>query len=119
MKPLDIKTLRLAIKQYEASVLINHIGDVKFELTYHIETLCYLLRAAVRIPAEVLSDRKVVASYPTNLWQYIRKALGLKYLKTDVRVSEHLLYPTIKVPRGYSEVRLHVASEVTTDWSCD
>lgn len=98
------KEIELTVQQYAVSsaipagLLKGGAASVRAELEFHVERLAHILNITARVPADVLQDRKLIAEYPANLWQYIRKALGLHYRKTEVRLNEHLVFPTIAIP---------------------
>ncbi len=113
----DIKSITLDVQRYVASSLMDagFSVNVKAEVQYRAEYLGYLLSAMMKVPGQVLQDERVLASYPATFWQHVRKVLGLKYERVEVRLTEHLLYPTIEVPNKLGDkVRLYVKTSFPT-----
>lgn len=112
-----IKTITLDVQQYVVSALINegYKGiPLKVDVQYRAEYMAWHLAAMMKIPAQVLQQDRVIAEYPSDWWQGIRKRLGLKYNKCQVRLTEHLLYPHVEVPKYHGDkVRLHVYTPPT------
>jgi hypothetical protein len=109
-----IETLTLDLKDYMVSMLLDagYSVPLKVEVVYRAEYMAYLLMARMRVPAQVLQEDKVVAEYPASLWDHIKKAVGMKYATEKVKLTEYLLYPTIEVPKQFTDkVRLYVHTE--------
>lgn len=118
-----METKTLTIEQYFTSTLIDNLvaelginsPDVRSLLDYHASTQAHMLSSVMRVPADVLQNDRVIATYPTTLWDYIKRSLRLKYKRTEVRISEHLLYPMVEAPPFANNIRLFTDSRLSFD----
>lgn len=113
-----IETITLQIRELMVQVLIDSglFDDTKPGLDvashYYATHMAHAIMARLRIPAEILQENNVIATYPTTLWQHVRKCLGLDYDKTIVRMNEWLLYPNISASRPpCKDVRIWVSTD--------
>lgn len=106
-----IKTITLDVQKYMVGVLIDEgFANIPLDVAvrYRAEQMAWHLVATMRLPAQVLQQDRIIAEYPSDWWQALRQRLGLKYKKQQVRLTEHLLYPHVEVPRYHGDkVRLH------------
>lgn len=98
-----VKQLELELKQYCIAWSVDEevLGaelDIRVHGQYSIEYLAHLFQAHLRIPAKVLQENRIIAEYPSSLWQHLKKALRLKYETRKIRLNEYLMFPTIKMP---------------------
>ena len=66
------------------------------------------LISTLKLPAKVLQEREVIASYPATLWQHIKMKLGLKYEKVEVVLTEHVVFPEWKWPEKLGSQRIFI-----------
>jgi hypothetical protein len=71
------------------------------------------LTVSLMLPAVVLQEDRVVSDYPASLWQHIRATLGLKYKRTEVRITEVALFPEFKPAPLLGEMRLGIEARLT------
>lgn len=95
-----VQELTLSIQDLCASTFIDDdlhgLGKgITIHTQYKLEYLATQILAKLRVPAQVLQDRKVVAEYPDGLWQHIRKTVGLKYRSHQVKLTEWLVFPSV------------------------
>ena len=112
----QIQTYELRIKELICSDLCDDYNlDIRVQEFGRPEYLARQLVASMRIPAAVLQEDRMIASYPDGLWQYIRSACGLPFRVREVRLTEYLLFPNVSIPPGMQDkVRLFVQPSVTT-----
>ena len=112
-----VDTIELLVQQYEASVLADFddlpATQVRTLVLYRLESLAYQLTMVMRLPAQVLQHDRILAEYPVTWWDHIKQRLGWRHAVSQVRLTEHLLYPHIAVPRHESKVRLYTSSRLT------
>jgi glutathionylspermidine synthase len=100
--------IALEIQQFSVDWMWNHDPelkgaplDMRAMKQYAIEpALNELYRLTLQLPVQVLARDRVVAEYPTTLWQHIKKAIGLRYAYVRVTQNESLIYPHIAIPPG-------------------
>lgn len=106
----------LSVEEFRAILLSDRafreeafrMGDISVrELAERLANeVCFRLR----LPSIVLADGKAVASYPSSLWQHIRKALGLRYKVTEIKLREVVSFPDIPLPDPHCR-RMRVYTE--------
>lgn len=118
---IDIATIDLDILSYNAAAVLDrelqYAGPrgLEFIMRELPERLAYQIAAMLKVPGQVLQNDRVLATYPASFWDYIKRALRLKHRLTEVRLTEHLLYPEVAVPERFAKsVRLYVAPSVQT-----
>jgi hypothetical protein len=102
-RTLTERQYELAIQQFSVNWMHDEF-DSSTELRtrvreqFTVESAMKMLRCDFWMPGKTLQDDRVVASWPTNLWQHIRKSLRLSYKKTELRVNEIVVFPTVEIP---------------------
>lgn len=115
---MNPEVLELQIKQWAVSQLIDdgldmHPDNLKVFMQLRAEWLAYQLTAMFYLPSQTIQDR-VIAEYPTTLWDHIKKALRLKYRTTQVRLQQWLVIPEIPQPlERYKSLRIAYQASVT------
>jgi hypothetical protein len=121
-----VETLDLDILKYNAATVLDRLLLTESHRSLEIfqrevpEQMAYQIAATLRVPGKVLQDRKVIATYPETLWDYIKRELKQRFPRLklvvkmkEVRLTEHLVYPEVSVPDRYSSsVRLYIQPEV-------
>lgn len=104
----EVRAIELQIRQFCVDWFAA--DDIRIRVTeqFMVEYAARVLRADMWLPAQILSEDRVIAAWPINLWAYIRKALGLKYARTTIRLNEFLLSPKVSIPSELSKVGTHV-----------
>lgn len=122
MKSTHIETFTLDVEQFFVAKLVDEslfacADNTKVEAYFVAEALAYGIQASFRVPAKILQEREVIASWPSSLWQHIRKSLGLSYKSTSVILTEKLLFPNAPIPESWRRgMRVNVqALELTSE----
>lgn len=108
---LSVEQLTLSMQKYVAASILDRCAvadcanedQLRVRFGYSIERHAYMIETMLRLPADVLQDRKAIAHYPDGLWQHIKMKLGRPYRRVVVRLTEHLVYPTVDVPNVYAD----------------
>lgn len=101
----------LTVQQWAVDTMMELdpvLGQAKMEMMkqFCIEPMVHQLRLSLKAPALVLQLDKVIATYPTSLWDYIKRAVRLPHKLTQVRLTEHLLFPTVQIPEFEGRTRV-------------
>lgn len=119
MKDVQIETVEMTVQQYCVSMLSDDgwtDPHVRADAMYRIEMLAHQLTATFYAPGQVLQNDRVLATYPTTLWDSVKARLGWRHNKTVVRLTEHLLFPNVSLKRygriGES-VKLYIAPRIS------
>ena len=116
----EIEVVRLRLEQYCASMLVDELGwndpQVRALTQYRIECLAHMLTAAHTAPALVLQNNRVLADYPTTLWDHIKSKLGRRHNRTVIRMAEHLTFPKVKLPHPLKNEFLVYVRPSTAYW---
>ncbi len=113
-----IRTEDLPIQRYAVCALVDAgfpSADVVAEIRQRLDSMAYELTYKMRTVAKVLQDKRVIASYPASLWDAIKRALNIRWLRykmVDVLLTEHLLFPDYQIPRGMGQVRVYTHSDL-------
>lgn len=118
---IDLKVVRFNV----AAVLDRELGlragpgALEFITRELPEQMAQQLIAQLKVPAQVVQENRLLHRHPATLWDHIKQRLRahVQWLKpwlpvayTEIRLTEHLLYPTVKVPEEFADtVRLYVA----------
>ncbi len=120
----DLDILRYNVGQFLAREIDLAPGGLEFISREMPEMMGRQLLGVLRVPGQVLQNNRMIHQHPATLWDHIKQRVaahfpGLKrwlpvnYL--EVRLTEHLVYPTLSVPSPYADkVRLFVEPSFTT-----
>jgi len=70
----------------------------KMHAEYHLEEAYQRFRLEWRTPGNILQDDKVVYRYPKNIWQMLKRSLGLKYKSDTITAKEIVVFPDYHIP---------------------
>lgn len=126
----SIETFDLKLLKFSTAAVLDrelfYGGEPALEFLHRTlpERMAHQLIATLKVPGQVLQDNRVLAAYPITLWDHIKFLIKTRWPKVggrlsvhlkEVRLTEHLLYPTVHVPGPYADsVRLYVAPSITT-----
>lgn len=111
----------LQVREWVAAVLVDEdlealTPNIVLRHQYQLEWLARQLSLSLRVPCKVLQDDRVIAEWPRGLWDYIKRAVGLKYSKKQLRLNECVVYPNVALPdlgRLSQNIRLAVEPRIT------
>ena len=101
--PLDVERFEIPYQEYYSEIALTpdmlSYWDNKDDLKDYLEGIhIRRFKAMLKLPAKVMQEKQVIAEYPATWVQAIRKRLGLRYRVIQVKLSEHLVFHTLKVP---------------------
>lgn len=110
-----VKTIDLPIKEWCISWLQDNdiplsIENLSVVTECNLRGYCDQFMVHMRLPEQVIQENKVVASYPTTLWDHVKERLGWKHNRTVHKLSEYWTFPHIEVPKycGHpARIRVH------------
>ena len=92
--------------------VVTDTNAIRVELDYALEHAAYRLRMAL-LPLAEPTEERVLASYPATLWDHVKKVLGFKYRKYEVRQAETVVYPALPQTSRDFTARVYKANAIT------
>ena len=109
----NIEEIKLERQTYTISYLIDKgamFDDVY--LDYVLDECMFRLAIVQRPFAQVMQQEKVIASHPSNNWQWFKSLFGLKHKKTQYLLTEHVLFPHHKFPEGLGKPSVFLQTDL-------
>lgn len=114
-----IEEIKLERQTYTVGKLIEleaMFDDVY--LDYLLEESMFRLQIVQRPFAQVMQQEKIIASYPSNNWQWFKSLFNLKHKRTHHKLTEHVLFPHHKFPEGLGETKVFIQHDIM-NWNSD
>jgi len=108
-----IEEIKLERQTYTVGKLIEleAMFDDVF-LDYILAETKFQMQVVHRPFAQVLQQEEVIASYPSDNWQWFKSLLGLKYDKRIHLLTEHITFPNHKFPKSLGETKVFIQKEI-------
>ena len=119
-REVAVRTWDLSIEEFRSCARIDprfreHLAkNIDFQFQELVDRMGDEVIMSLRIPAMVLQDAKVVASYPDGLWQNFCKYLGFPYRCVEIRLRELVTFPDVELPGKHAR-HMRVFAEETKE----
>lgn len=113
MDEREIDTITLERQTYATSYLINK--EAMFDnvhLDYILEECMFRLAIVQRPFAQVMQQEQVIASHPSNNWQWFKSLFKLKHMRKHYLLTEHVLFPHHKFPERLGKPTVFIQQDV-------
>lgn len=109
----NVEEIKLERQTYSIGQLISK--EAMFDdvyLDYVLDECMFRLAIVQRPFAQVMQQEKVIASYPSNNWQWFKSLFKLKHKRTNHLLTEHILFPHHKFPKGLGEPKVFIQNDI-------